>query len=84
MGNFLSHKKYIINEMDNGVLHWHFHSGELELNEYLEAYNFGLEAKDKHPFFVLATHDQGFHFSSETWNFMIDKKTDFYLDYLWR
>ena len=77
MNIILQNKGFVIKEMDNGVLHWHFFTGELSLEDYKEAYDYAISNPSKSPFLIMATHDSGFHFSADTWSFMIDKNTDF-------
>ena len=77
MSNIIQNKRSILKEIDKGILHWHFFSGELSLDDHKEEYDYSTKNRDKWPLLIAATHNQNFYFSPETWSFMIDKNTDF-------
>ncbi len=70
---------YILTELEPNLYHWHFKDVELQLNDYMEVYNLGMKKYKEEGVKanIINTHDLTFSFASETWDFIVDKNSDF-------
>jgi len=75
----IENKAFTLTELEPNLFHWHFNAVELQLKDYMVVYNMGLESfkETGHKSNIVTTHDLTFSFASDTWNFVVDRNSDF-------
>ncbi len=75
----VKNKAYTLTELEPNLFHWHFNAVELQLKDYIIVYNIGVESYKEtgQKSNIINTHDLTFSFASDTWNFVVDRNSDF-------
>ena len=70
---------YILTELEPNIYHWHFKAAQLVLSDYLIVYHMAIDKYKETGYKanIVTTHELTFSFAPETWNFIVDRNTDF-------
>jgi hypothetical protein len=70
---------HTLTELEPNLYHWHYKAIELQLKDYMLVYNIGIDIYKStgEKTSVITSHDLTFSFASETWDFIVDKNSDF-------